>query len=89
MKRLVLIGAAVMVLATWALPAYAYSPQDPGPVGYRYLPSVGQAYCDNFYDGPPVSTTPAGTSWQGVQLEQVYWCYSENTGYWIPTSATI
>ncbi len=97
MKRMVLIAAALLLLllmvllATWAaaLPAHAVSPKDPGPVGYRYLPEIGRAYCDNFYNGPPQATTPAGGAWQGVQLEQVYWCYSESKGYWVPTSASI
>ena len=56
-KRIVLIGLAVVVLATMlALPAYAASPSDPGPVGYRWIPEVGrELYCDNFYDGPPMA----------------------------------
>jgi hypothetical protein len=79
------------VLATrTTLPAYAVSPRDPGPVGQRVLPSLGSAYYDNFYDGPPTATTPAGEPWKGAQLELVYWCYyPENTGSWVPTGAAI
>ena len=88
-KRIVLIWVAVVMLASWALPAYALSPRDPGPVGVRVLPSLGTAYCDNFYDGPPMATTPSGAPWADIQQQQVYWCYSEAQGYWIPTSATI
>ena len=59
-KRVVMVGIAVLVLATWALPAYAASsPRDPGPVGARWIPEAGRAlYCDNFYDGPPMATKP-------------------------------
>ena len=88
MKRVVLIGVAVMVLATWALPAYAVSPRDPGPVGSRWIPELGQAYCDNFYDGPPMATTPSGAPWGELHQQWVHWCYSEAMGYWVPTSPT-
>jgi hypothetical protein len=88
MKRVVLIGVAVMVLATWALPAYAVSPRDPGPVGSRWIPELGQAYCDNFYDGPPMATTPSGAPWGELHQQWVHWCYSEAMGYWVPTSST-
>jgi hypothetical protein len=88
MKRILLIGVAVMVLATWALPAYAVSPRDPGPVGSRWIPELGQAYCDNFYDGSPTATTPSGVPWAEIQKQQVHWCYSETKGYWVSTSPT-
>jgi hypothetical protein len=88
MKRMVLIGVAVMVLATWALPAYALG-QDPGPVGWQTKPgTTSPVYCDNFYNGPPMATTPSGDPLSEVHKQQVYWCYSEEQGYWIPTSAT-
>ena len=89
-KRVVIVGVAVMVLATWALPAYAASsPSDPGPVGARWIPEAGRAlYCDNFYDEPPMATTPSGAPWAEIQKQQVHWCYSEAKGYWVPTSPT-
>ena len=85
-KRIVLIGLAVVVLATMlALPAYAASPSDPGPVGYRLIPEEGQQlYCDNFYDGPPMATTPSGAPWQEIQEQWVHWCYLDT--YWVPTN---
>jgi hypothetical protein len=89
MKRIVLIGVAVVMLASWALPAYALSPRDPGPVGVRVLPSLGSAYCENFYDGPPVASAPSGDPLRGIQLEWVYWCQQKSTGYWVATSPTI
>ena len=92
MRRIItLMLAAVLVaviLATGTLPAYA-APQDPGPAGSRDLPSFGRAYCDNFYSGPPVATTPSGAPLPEIHKQWVYWCYPENTGYWIPTSAAI
>ncbi len=87
-KRIILTGVAVMVLATWALPAYAVSPRDPGPVGTRWIPELGQAYCDNFYYGPPTATTPSGAPWTELHQQHVHWCYSEATGSWVPTSPT-
>ena len=89
-KRIVLIGVAVVVLAIWALPAYAASPRDPGPVGWRWIPEVGQAlYCDNFYDGPPIATNPDGSPVTEYHKQHVYWCYPEQQeGFWIPTSAS-
>jgi hypothetical protein len=89
MKRIVLTGVALMVLSTWAQPAYAVSPRDPGPAGSRDLPSFGRAYCDNFYSGPPMATTASGAPLPELHKQWVYWCYPENTGYWIPTSAAI
>ena len=89
MKRILLIGVAVMVLATWALPAYASAPQDPGRVGWQIKPGTTQPmYCDNFYNGPPMATTPSGDPWSEFHKQQVYWCYSEEQGYWIPTGAS-
>ena len=91
MKRIVLIGVAAIMLATWALPAYAAPfTRDPGPAGSRWISEARAVmYCDNFYDGPPMATKPNGEPWADIQQQQVYWCYSENEGYWIPTSATI
>ena len=88
-KRILLIGVAVvMVLAMWALPAYAVSPLDPGPVGLRWIPEVGQElYCDNFYGGPPMATTPSGAPWAELQEQWVHWCYYETKGYWVPTNS--
>jgi hypothetical protein len=72
-KRIVLVGVAVVVLATWALPAYAASPCDPGPVGWRWIPEEGQAlYCDNFYYGPPMSTTPSGAPLPEIHKQWVH-----------------
>ena len=88
MKRMILIGVAVMVLATLAVPAHAVSPRDPGPVGTRWIPELGHAYCDNFYYGPPMATTPSGAPWPELSKQQVHWCYSEAKGYWVPTSPT-
>jgi hypothetical protein len=88
-KRVVLIGVSAMVFAAWALPAYAASPRDPGSVGYRWIPEAGQAlYCDNFYDGPPTATTPAGAPWGELQEQWVHWCYVDTKGYWVPTNAS-
>jgi hypothetical protein len=87
-KRILLIWVAVMVLATWAQPAYAASPLDPGPVGLRWIPEVGQElYCDNFYGGPPMATTPSGAPWAELQEQWVHWCYLETKGYWVPTNS--
>jgi hypothetical protein len=86
-KRMVLIGIAVVVLAAWALPACAASPRDPGPVGYRWIPEAGRAlYCDNFYDGPPTATTPSGAPWAEIQERWVHWCYVGTKGYWVSTN---
>jgi hypothetical protein len=78
----------VVILATGALPAYA-APQDAGPVGYQTAPgTTAPMYCDNFYNGPPMATTPSGDPLPELHKQQVYWCYSPSQGIWIPTSAT-
>jgi hypothetical protein len=79
-----LVGATVGVLPANASALW----REPGPVGWRELPSFGSAYCDNFYDGPPMATTLSGAPLGGIRQQHVYWCYPENTGYWIPTSVT-
>jgi hypothetical protein len=83
-----LLTAVVVVIAMWAVPTTAQGAQGPGPVGWRWIPELGQAYCDNFYDGPPMATTPSGAPWTELQQQQVHWCYSEALGYWVPTSPT-
>ena len=87
-KRVVMVGIAVLVLATWALPAYAASsPRDPDPVGARWIPEAGRAlYCDNFYDGPPMATTPSGAPLPEIHKQWVHWCYVDTKGYWVPTN---
>ena len=87
-KRVVMVGIAVLVLATWALSAYAASsPRVPGPVGARWIPEAGRAlYCDNFYDGPPMATTPSGAPLPEIHKQREHWCYVETKGYWVPTN---
>jgi hypothetical protein len=90
-KRVVIVVVAVMVLTTWALPAYgaAPSPSDPGPVGLRWIPEAGRAlYCDNFYYGPPMATTPSGAPLAEIHKQWVHWCYLDTEGYWVPTNAS-
>jgi hypothetical protein len=57
MRRIITLTLAaalvVVMLATGPLPANAQL-LDPGPVGWRELPSFGWAYCDNFYDSDHV-----------------------------------
>ena len=92
MRRIITLTVStllvVLALATGVLPASAQS-YEPGPVGWREVPSYGSAYCDNFYDGPPMATTPAGGPIPAALQGHVYWCYPESTGYWVATSPAV
>jgi hypothetical protein len=43
-------------------------------------------YCDNFYYGPPMSTTPSGAPLPEIHKQWVHWCYVDTKGYWVPTN---
>jgi hypothetical protein len=92
MRRIITLTLSTLLvalaLATGALPAVAQS-YEAGPVGQRELPNYGSAYCDNFYDGPPTATTPAGGPIPDALQGHVYWCYPDITGYWVATSPTV
>ena len=45
-----MVSTAVVVVALLALPATAQS-REPGLIGWKWLPSFGWSYCDNFYGG--------------------------------------